>query len=534
MSSQRELLKEGRIETSMANSRTKNTTFTAFAGICRSTVGILTSFISRTVFIYILGAEFLSLNGLFSNILLILALAELGIGSAITFYLYQPIADNNIPRIKSLMRFYKVCYRVVGLLIVGLGLCLVPLLPLLVNFETELTINLYVVYILYLLNSGTSYLLNAYKQSFLQANQMGYKIENINSIFLLVNCIIDVFVLIVGRNFIAYLVTKLFLGLMKNIYMGHIADKVFPFLKENAVALKWSEIKKYFGDLYNVLIFNLGDRLLNATDNIIISVMLGTLSVGYYSNYYMIILQVKTFYSLVLSSFRAGIGDVIARNNEKKYDVYKQVDIFNQMLCTCSTVGMFQILNSFMTLWVGRIDARYVLSQEIVLMIVLNVYYDNSTWVINMFREVGGSFEIGRYIALITGVVNIILSIALAKPLGLFGVLLATVISKFGVAVVPFVSRVGNRVFDGRGMKFVIEYYKNFGIMCISMGICWLVCSPLHGGSIIRLIAEAALCFFTLILLMILFYGRKEEFRELCGRMLRIAKNNNSKNAQSK
>ena len=160
----------------MNKSRTQNSVLTIVTSGVRQGLTLMLTFVSRTIFIKILGAEYLGLNGLFTNILSILALSELGIGSAISFYLYKPIAEKNIERIKSLMVFYKKCYRIVGGMILVLGSAIIPILPKVVNFDQDLPVNLYVIYFLYLLNTASSYLFFAYKQALVTANQEQYKI----------------------------------------------------------------------------------------------------------------------------------------------------------------------------------------------------------------------------------------------------------------------------------------------------------------------------------------------------------------------
>ena len=186
----------------------------------RQLLTILLTFVSRTAFIYTLGAEYLGLNGLFSNILSILALSELGIGGAIAFYLYKPLADKDIDRIKVLMKFYRRCYNYVGLAILGLGCCLMPFLHYLVNLEQSLPENLYLIYFIFILQNSCTYFFFAYKQTLVSANQELYKIEKYNIAFSFINCITDIVVLLVFRNFIVYLLFKLVLVIVKNIMIN--------------------------------------------------------------------------------------------------------------------------------------------------------------------------------------------------------------------------------------------------------------------------------------------------------------------------
>lgn len=507
-----------------SKSRTQNAIHIALSSGLRVILSIFMTFLSRTLFIRLLGAEYLSLNGLFTNVLTVLSLADLGIGSAIVFFLYKPLADNDKKKIVALMGFYKKCYRIIGATILFLGLMLIPFLKILVNFESELDINLYVVYILFLLNTACTYLLFAYKQCILQANQQGYIIENINSVFTILNSIFDLIVLFIWRNYIVYLVVRLILVLIKNILIGHYADVNFVELKN----IKGSDISKdekrrFIKSLYNISIFNIGDRLINSTDNIIISAFLGTILVGYYSNYYMIVIQLRAGYSAVMKSFQAGIGNVIASSDIRKFQIYKRLSLINHFLGTLCTVELFQIFNSFIYIWIGRFDNNYLLSQEIVTIIALNFYYDNSTWILNMFREANGDFEVGRYISLITGVANIVVSVILCKKFGLFGILLATIICKYLIAVIPFVFGIGNRSLDGKGLIIVKEYWIHFLIMTVCMVASWYSCQWIHlNGIVWCVIIEGIICCIVVCAIFLLFYGKSEEFRFIWNKTIEI------------
>ena len=240
----------------MKNSRTKNAVLILFSSSVRQIITLIVTFIIRTLFIRTLGSEYLGLNGLFTNILSLLALSELGIGTAITFYLYKPIEEGNVERIKTLMGFYKICYRFVGFAILFVGLIITPFLPYVVNFDTELSVNLYVIYILYLINTASSYLLFAYKQSFLLANQQQYKVERISTVFCLIQFVLDFFNIAILRNFYAYLIGDILAILIKNVMISVAADKEYPFLKEkNFAKITRQELRRFFKDIFSVSVF---------------------------------------------------------------------------------------------------------------------------------------------------------------------------------------------------------------------------------------------------------------------------------------
>lgn len=501
----------------MSNSRTKNSALTILSSSIRQLLTVLLTFVSRTVFIHILGAEYLGLNGLFSNILSILALSELGIGSAISFYLYKPIADKDIHRIRVLINFYKICYRIIGLLILGVGMCLVPFLPMLVNFESQIPVNLYLVYVLYLLNTASSYLFFAYKQAIVTANQEQYKIEKINIVFTFVNCGADIFILLLFRNYISYLVVKFLLVLIKNLIIAIFIDREYPHLKGKETGkLKGEEIRSFFKDMWSVSLFRIGSTLFNSTDNIIISMLLGTVVVGYYSNYYLIISQIAVVIGILTRSFVAGIGNVIAKENkEKQFVIFKQLDFLMFFVTAFCTVCLFQLLNSFVKLWIGGTDSAYLLSQTVVLFLCLSFYMDSTTQILNAFREGSGNFRTGRTLQIIGGVVNIVFSIILGKIYGLEGIFAATIIGKLFITVSPFVMGVSQAVFGFSRFKLLKRYYLNMFIMVLALVINWLLCRPFHMNGILNFIIECLISCAVPMLIIIIVFGKTDEMKSL-------------------
>ena len=315
----------------MGNSRTKNSALTMAMSSMRQLLTILLTFVSRTAFIYTLGAEYLGLNGLFSNILSILALSELGIGGAIAFYLYKPLADKDIDRIKVLMKFYHKCYNYVGLAILGLGCCLMPFLHYLVNLEHSLPENLYLIYFIFILQNSCTYFFFAYKQTLVSANQELYKIEKYNIAFTLINCVTDIVVLLIFRDFMAYLLFKLVLVVVKNIAISNKINHEYPYLTDPCDGkLTKDEMCRFFKDLCSISIFKVGSTLFNTLSNLMISIMIGTVVVGYYSNYFMITSQVNVIYMLTMTAVSAGVGNVIAKESREH-----QVKIYNFLSIRC-------------------------------------------------------------------------------------------------------------------------------------------------------------------------------------------------------
>ncbi|EGA95196.1 hypothetical protein HMPREF9474_00920 [ [[Clostridium] symbiosum WAL-14163] len=501
----------------MNNSRTKNTLLIMATSGIRQILTIVLSFVSRTMFIYFLGAEYLGLNGLFSNILSLLSLSEFGIGIAIEFYLYKPLVQQDFKRIKTLINFCKTCYRMVSLVILVVGVCLIPILPNIVNLEQELPVNLYLIYILYLLNTASTYLLFAYKQTLFSANQEQYKIEKINIFFTLIGCLVDIFVLIIFKNYILYLIFKIVVNIVKNLCISLKADKEYPYLRDKGYdKIKKSEFKSFWKDISSVFIFKVGSQLMEATDSIVISTIMGTVIVGYYSNYYLIFSQVLLIYILIVRSFTAGIGNIIVKEKlSHQYEIYKEIEFLTYSINVVFSVLLIQLTNSFIFCWIGKENPQYILSQWIVFVLGINFYLGCSTLTVNIFRETSGKFEIGRNLQLIAGISNIFLSIILGKMYGLIGIFLSTVIVKAFISVGPFVVNIVRTIFNIEGKEVLLSYVKKFAVFILIVGLSWSVNYNFHMRTWIFLILESVMTVIISIAILFIIYNKLPESKNI-------------------
>lgn len=483
----------------------------------RQLLTILLAFVSRTVFIYILGAEYLGLNGLFSNILSILALSELGIGSAIAFYLYKPLVDKDTDRIKVLMKFYRRCYNYVGLAILGLGCCLMPFLHYLVNLKQSLPENLYLIYFIFILQNACTYFFFAYKQTLVSANQELYKIEKYNIAFTLLNCITDIVVLLIFRDFIAYLLFKLALVIVKNIVISNKINREYPYITHPCDGeLTKDERHRFFKDLYSISIFKMGSTLFNALSNLIISIMIGTVVVGYYSNYFMITSQVNIIYMLIMTAVSAGVGNVIAKESqERQIKIYNKLSLVTFFVYSLFTICLFQLLNSFMNIWLGGVDRSYILNQWVVLFICLNFYIDASCQLDNVFRNAGGHFKIGRYLQIWGGLLNVALAIPLCHFYGLAGIFAAQALSKLFTSYFPFILNV-QKVVLGFSRKMVMITWTTRFLLLIGIGsVVWLLCLPIHETTFLNFVFESFITVFLAVGTLWMVFHKDENFVEV-------------------
>ena len=281
----------------MENSRVRNTTINSMVALFSKVIVFIVQFICRTILIKTLGTEYLGVNGLFTNILTMLSFAELGIGSAIIFKLYKPIAENDNEKIKTYIKFYQKAYIYIGTIILGLGMLLIPFLKYIVTDVPSIKENIIFIYILFLVNSSISYFFT-YKKSIIIGFQKEYITTILNTAAIVLQNIVQIIVLLLTKNFILYLIIQILATLLDNIVASIKANKMYPYIKEKEYTkISKREEHKIFKDVKALVLYKLGYTISTGTDNIIISTFIGVSQVGLLSNYTMIINAVKSFTS---------------------------------------------------------------------------------------------------------------------------------------------------------------------------------------------------------------------------------------------
>lgn len=409
-------------------SRTKSSIKNISFSIITQISTVLLNYICRFIFIRTLTQEYLGINGLFSNILTIFSLAELGIGSAIVYAMYKPIAQNNENKIKAYMVFYKKCYSIIALIILCVGLLIMPFLRFFINDGANLEIsNLQFIYFLYLLDSVFSYLY-VYKSSILNAMQKNYICNRYQIICKIVMTILMCISLIIFKNFIIYLAIQIIFKLITNILISAKADKMYPFIKNTkGYKLEPNESKKIFKNVYALFCNQVGSVLINGTDNIIISKFISLISVGLYSNYYLVINSVSNFVGQMFNAIIASVGNLSVSTDKKNtMNLFNKINFINFIISFFCLVMLTCCLNDFIGLSFGE---KFILDNVTVVVILINFYLLSMRNVVGTFKYAMGIFWNDKYSMLIRAVINVILSIAFVKYFGLAGVFLGTLVS---------------------------------------------------------------------------------------------------------
>lgn len=489
-----------RVENSLKNVTT--------ALVCQL-LALTISFISRSIFVFVLGKEYLGINGLFTNILSVLSLAEIGFGTAIIYSLYKPIAENDESKIIALMSFYKKAYKGIGIFIFIAGIILIPFLPIFINDINNIN-NINLIYFLFLINSVISYFF-AYKKSIIIANQKNYLVTFYKYIFYIFLNILQICILFLSKSFILYLIIQIIFTFAENYTVSLRADKMYPYLRRN-IDVKLNEIERQeiFKNIKALIYHKIGGTIVNGTDNLVISYFVGVISVGLYSNYFMIINALNIIINQIFSSLTATIGNLnVKESKEKSFEVYQIIYFINFMIVTISSACILFLINPFIELWLGN---EYLLSTNIIFILVLNFYISNMRKCTLIYKESMGLFWQDRYKPLVEGILNLIISMILARKLGIVGVFLGTMISSLLTCfwIEPFV------LFKYGFNRSISEYYKSYLKYSIFTFFTTTFIYILHLNICIQVtwinlfITASVICLGIFITILILFRNKKE------------------------
>lgn len=500
-------------------SRTHNSLRNTGVAIAAQVLSYLLSFVTRTVFIYSLGSAYLGVNGLFTGILTLLSFTELGFGTAISYALYKPLAEGDRRQISALMSFFAKVYRIIGLTITTVGLLLIPALPFLINSSAEIPADmppLWVVYVLYLFNSASSYFFN-YKRTLVVASQNGY-IDSINQlVFTILRNLLQIVILITFSSFIGYLIVQVICTIAGNISISLKADKLFPYLRsirgERVEKETLHELKK------NVLAMSfhkLGSAAVSGTDSIIISAFVGLSAAGAFSNYQLLIQTANTLFNQAFSPVTASVGNYSAcHDDESLYDFFKKLLFVNGALAIVISACLAVLVNPFIDVFWGE---EYVLENAVVFILAINFYLTRMRLASEMIIDTNGLFWPIKWKSLVEALLNLAVSLLLAGyfSLGILGVVIGTIVSNVCTNVwwEPYV------VYRDAFRKPLRLYFLEWGKYALAFAASWIasaaVCS-FFPMSFIGLIGMFFVTVFFSIAVIVVFFGRSDEFSYALG-----------------
>lgn len=485
------------------------------AGTCNKIILMLLPFITRTIFIYYLGAELLGVKSLFTSILQILNITELGVGSAITYFMYQPIVEKDVPKVCMLLNFYKTIYRKIGIATLSIGLILLPFLNIIISGEIPPGINLQIVFILYVINSCVGYFFYAYNTSLLYALQQVNKIDNINTILALLFTGVEILAIAYFNNVYIYIIASIIKNICNNICCSVITNKTYPEYKCEGVI----DVETYRGIVKQVkglLITNICTVSRNSLDSICISMFLGLTAITYYTNYYMIFTVCIGLISIIHRALQPTIGQSIVENSVEKN--YIDMMNFNFLYMTLSgwiSISMISLFQPFMTIWMGE---EMLFPMKTVFILVLYFYVLTMGNIRMMYAEGAGLWWENKIRAIVEAITNIVLNFTLGYYWGINGIILATLISLFFINFCYGSSIVFKSYFKGFKIK---DYYLSnlkYIIVTFFVGtITYLLTNNIVLTNYLTFIFRGAVCVTLPWLLYFIIYRHTSDYTKLMG-----------------
>ncbi len=488
--------------------RTKNTVRNVASGFLSRIINIVLPFFTRTALLYILGTQYLGLSSLFTSILSFLSLTELGMGAAMIYSMYKPIAENDKETLCALLNLYKRLYRLIGFIVLILGLSLMPFLGVIVKEELPSDINLHLLYFIYLLNSVLSYWLFAYKNALLQAHQRNDINNNISSIITPLSYAFMLGFLFLTKNYYCYVIWLPIFTVITNLIRVRYVNKLFPDLKPNGNVDK--QLKKSITKKVSALIgTKLNTVVLNASDNLVMSAFLGLTVVTIYGNYHYIINSIVGFVGIFYVSMTAGLGNSLQTETvEKNYQDFKNLSFLNAWLVGWCTVCLVCLYQPFMYIWVGE---ELMFPFYVVLQLAIYFYIYLTRKIPVVYKDAAGIWWEDRYRPYVCMIVNVFFNIILVQIIGISGIVLSTIFSL--LVSVPWENYT---IFKYVFKRSSFEYYKKMLSYIISMllgGVLTYFICNMFGNGILPFLIRLPICVVVPNAVFVLLNFRSIEFK---------------------
>lgn len=436
---------------------------------------MLFPFLNRTLFLWLLGKEYLGLNGLFGSILGMLSLAELGFGTAIVCSMYKPIADDNQALIRAYLAFYRKVYRIIGVLVFIVGFSLMPFLRQLVHGSIPADISLHVLYFIHLLNTTVGYFLFAYKGSLLSAHQREDIHSHIRSVISIAQYVATFAILLFTRNYTLYVLSTVLFTIATNICIQWQTRRLFPNLNPEG-ELSPEHRAAVIRDVKAIILHKIGSVISYSADNLVISKFLGLVAVAAYGNYYYVTTSVGGAVYIIFNSLTAGFGNTIKTESvEANFNRFMRALKISMPVVGFCAFMMMLLYQPFIKLWTKG-DAELLMPLLTPILMVLYFYVNFSRQLLLTFKSAAGLWKEDQWKPITSALVNLTLNISMIHVIGLDGVILSTIIS-FALIEIPWESHVTFKCYfnqageRGYGRRYWRYQFVSFSLTAVSVAL---------------------------------------------------------------
>ena len=494
-------------------SRTEYSVINILTGLGGYFLNTVLGFVCRMVFVQCLSADYLGVNGLFTNIITMLSLTELGIGSAIGYALYKPLAQNDEEKIASLMQLYGKAYRIIGIFISVIGLALMPFINVIIREQPNISESIYLLYILNLFNTVSTYFWG-YRTTLLTAAQKNYIVAAISYVISIVQSILQMVFLLLFRNYLGYLLIQTVGNFLYKILVSYFAEKHYPCIKKkNIKPLPKDEQRVIFANVRDLMIYKLASLLVNSTDNILITFFSGLATTGIASNYTLLVNTLNSLLGQVFNGLTASVGNHNASEpKEKQFQMFSFLNMMNFWIFGWASLGIIFCSSDLVQLCFGE---EYVLSIEIPLIMAVNFYtvgMMNAVWT---YKHTLGLFHYGRFMQIFTGILNIVFSVVLGTYWGVFGILAATVLARACTSLWYDPIAVYIHGFGRSPWSYLAKYMKYLLVLLAAAVLCQLSFALAGGPLLVKTLLKIVLCSVVTNATFIALFFRTPEFQML-------------------
>lgn len=493
--------------------RTKNSIINLIAGAVSYLILVLSNFIVRSVFVKQMGADVQGVSDLFTNIISMLALAELGLGTGLIYKLYKPVAEHDVPRIKSLLRFYKRAYMIIGGVILTAGFGLSFFIFIFDKYKIFTHAYLGITFFLFVLDVITSYLF-AHQKALITADQKNYIINSIHAVEQVVTCAVQVILLILTKSFVLFIIVRIVCRVVEGFVIFYWYKKQYPDINmRDSVAIDKVERRDLFRNINAMLYHRIGAFSLTSTSNMILSFFESFGLVCLYTNYSLITSNVNNMIAQMFQGVTASFGDLLnTGNTEKAYEKFNVLYYFNYLVVSFCAISILVMIEPFVILWLG---SNYLMSRTTLFLVILYFYIYGMRRVIFMARDSAGLYTPDKYMPLLETLVNIGLAVFLVQIWHVDGILAANLISMLLIPfwIQPFI--VYKYIFKSSVKEYFKRYILYFGAFFISGGTTYWICSKIQVGNHIFLVLliRGCICMVVPNILNLLLFCRTKEFQ---------------------
>lgn len=491
--------------------RTGKSFINVITSVLTNAVILVTAFVVQKVLIKTMGSDYNGINGLFGSIISMMSLADLGIGTAIIYHMYRPVAEKDWQKINSLLLFYKRCYIGISGVVLLIGTVVGLFSPVLVG-EVEISDSIYLIYALFLVDCLCSYFL-AYKKSLLYADLMNYIPDAIYFAVYLIQNALQIYVLMAFRNFILFLVVKSLGKCVSNLFISLYIGKKYPRTRDRHIEPVEREIREDIVTKVKGLLYHkLGKIMVTGSDSIVLTGVLGIGAMSLYTNYHLIIGGITALLNRIFETLTNSVGNfLLDSDQERRTDVYRKIDFVNFWCFGCVAAGMYAVLQPLITLWLGE---EFLLGKAVVFVLVVNFYLEGMRASVNTFKEAAGIFHEDRRIPVIEALVNLAASVVLAKLLGIAGVFLGTIISTSVVYLYSYPKYVCKPLFGMSYGRYVGMTLRHLAVLLGILGITEWCTAGMEGWNLwIRMLSAGTAAVVIFHAVFLLLYGRSGELK---------------------